>query len=116
MKKGIDVKMFDIDKWSFYHKHREEKDFYKGHAAQMMSRQPFLYILGGHFGPEKIFRPPPQIRRRPPPGPLVSPPPCGFLRPPNAGISRRRGESAKISGFLRKSAFWALSVTLVPSP
>ena len=32
------------------------------------------------------------------------------------GISRRRGESAKICGFLRKSAFWALSVTLVPSP
>ena len=41
---------------------------------------------------------------------------CGFLRLPNAGISSRRGESAKICGFLRKSAFWAFSVTLVPSP
>ena len=41
---------------------------------------------------------------------------CGFLRPPNAWISRRRGESAKIS--VRKSAIWAPSesVTLVPSP
>ena len=33
---------------------------------------------------------------------------CSFLRPPNAWISKRRGESAKICGFLRKSAFWAL--------
>ena len=41
---------------------------------------------------------------------------CSFLRPPNAWISRRRGESAKICGFLWKSALWALSVTLVPSP
>ena len=31
-------------------------------------------------------------------------------------ISRRRDESAKICGFLRKSAFWVLCVTLVPSP
>ena len=41
---------------------------------------------------------------------------CGFLRPANAWISRGRGESAKIRSFLRKSAFWALSVALVPSP
>ena len=41
---------------------------------------------------------------------------CGFLRPPNAWISKKRGESAKISGFLQKPASWALSVTLVPSP
>ena len=41
---------------------------------------------------------------------------CGFLHPPNAWISRRRGLSAKICGFLRKSAFWTLSVTLVLSP
>ena len=32
------------------------------------------------------------------------------------GISRRRGESAKICGFLRKAAFWALSVTLLSAP
>ena len=50
-----------------------------------------------------------------PPG-LAFPNFCENLRPPNAGISRRRGESAKIGGFLRKSVFWALSVTLVPSP
>ena len=43
---------------------------------------------------------------------------CGFLRPPHAWISKRRGESAKICALLRKSAFWALSlsVTLVLSP
>ena len=44
---------------------------------------------------------------------------CGFLRfpaPSKCLNSRRRGESAKICGFLRESAFWARSVTLVPSP
>ena len=41
---------------------------------------------------------------------------CGFLCLPNAEISRRRGESARIVGFLRRSAFWARSVTLGPSP
>ena len=42
----------------------------------------------------------------------------GFLRPPKAWIFWRRGESEKISGFLWKSAFWtlSLSVTLAPSP
>ena len=41
---------------------------------------------------------------------------CGFLRPADAGVFRKMGESAKICGFLRKSAFWVLSVTLIPSP
>ena len=44
---------------------------------------------------------------------------CGFLQfpaPSKSLISRRRGETAKICGFLRKSAFCALSVTSGSSP
>ena len=39
---------------------------------------------------------------------------CSFLHPASAWISRRRGESVKICGFLQKSEFWALSVTWGP--
>ena len=42
---------------------------------------------------------------------------CGFPAPSEClNFQDKRGESAKICGFLRKSAFFALSVTLVPSP
>ena len=41
---------------------------------------------------------------------------CGFLRSPDACISKRKDESAKICGFVRKSVFWARSITLDLSP